>query len=590
MMSFEPPRSALPPPAAIVLLVTSDETLISRVRAMLSTDRSIVLHASQSIGDAEIEALEIHPTVVLLDLDLRGRTPALDLLRRLRRRPETLSVPVIVLGGHGDSQLRAAVFDAGAADYVEKLPDPIELRARIKTHSERFIVRAEHNDSISAIGRLQRQLRDAVRDTEEARRAGNDGKAGGIDAAVWRGKVESLTRLGVELSRIHDYHLLMERILTEARALVGADAGTIYLREGDALRFAFSQNDLLEQPGRHSKTRFSNMMVPVSARSIAGWCAMSCELVNVVDAYQLDESTPYRFDQSYDAISGYRTRSVIAMPLRNSSDQVLGVLQFLKSVGDSAEVPLPFSAEDEHIVAHFASMATVVMERARLTETVILRMIRMAEARDPGETMAHIERVAAYSQVIFDEWARRRGFEGPGFERQRDRLRIAAKLHDVGKIGISDALLKSPRRFTPDEMRQMQQHTLIGAQLFVDSPTQFDETAQEVVLNHHERWDGTGYPGYVELDGRPTIDPATGLTRLTGKRGEDIPLFARIVGLADVVDALSSRRSYKEPWSEEQVLKHIREESGRHFDPELVDIFFARLDEIRSVRVAHMGD
>ncbi|HAQ66741.1 MAG TPA: hypothetical protein DCR70_03130, partial [Phycisphaerales bacterium] len=76
MMSFEPPRSALPPPAAIVLLVTSDETLTSRVRAMLSTDRSIVLHASQSIGDAEIEALEIHPTVVLLDLDLRGRTPA----------------------------------------------------------------------------------------------------------------------------------------------------------------------------------------------------------------------------------------------------------------------------------------------------------------------------------------------------------------------------------------------------------------------------------------------------------------------------------------------------------------------------------
>ena len=590
MMSFEPPRSALPPPAAIVLLVTSDETLTSRVRAMVSTDRSIVLHASQSIGDAEIEALEIHPTVVLLDLDLRGRTPALDLLRRLRGRPETLSVPVIVLGGHGDSQLRAAVFDAGAADYVEKLPDPIELRARIKTHSESFNVRAEHNDSISAIGRLQRQLRDAVRDAEEARRAGTDGKADGIDAAVWRRKVESLTRLGVEISRIHDYHLLMERILTEARALVGADAGTIYLREGDALRFAFSQNDLLEQPGRHSKTRFSSLMVPVSARSIAGWCAMSCELVNVVDAYQLDESAPYRFDQSYDAVTGYRTRSVIAMPLRNSSDQVLGVLQFLKSGGDSPGVTRPFSTEDELIVAHFASMATVVIERARLTETVILRMIRMAEARDPGETMAHIERVAAYALVIFDEWARRRGFEGPGFERQRDRLRIAAKLHDVGKIGISDALLKSPRRFTPDEMRQMQQHTVIGARLFIDSPTQFDETAQEVVLNHHERWDGTGYPGYVELDGRPTIDPATGLTRLTGKRGEDIPLFARIVGLADVVDALSSRRSYKEPWTEEQVHKHIREESGRHFDPELVDIFFARLDEIRSVPVAHMGD
>lgn len=590
MKSTEPQRTALPPPAAIVLLVTSDETLISRVRAMISTDRSIVLHASQSIGDAEIEALEIHPTVVLLDLDLRGRTPALDLLRRLRRRPETLSVPVIVLGGHEETQLRAAVFDAGAADYVEKLPDPIELRSRIKTHSEAFNVRAERNDSVSAIGRLQRQLRDALRDADEARRAGTDGRPGGMESAVWRAKIDSLTELGEQLSRIHDFHLLMERILSEARALVGADAGTIYTREGDALRFAFSQNDALEQPGRISNTRFSSLVVPVSARSIAGWCAMSGELVNIADAYELDQSAPYRFDQSYDAVTGYRTRSVIAMPLRNASDVVLGVLQLLNSGGESPEKSTQFSADDERMVAYFASMATVVIERAQLTETVILRMIRMAEVRDPGETGPHIERVAGYSLVVFDEWARRRGFEGPGFERQRDRLRIAAKLHDVGKIGISDAILKNPRRLDPDEIRQMQRHTVIGAQLFVDNPTQFDETARDVVLNHHERWDGTGYPGYVELDGQPTIDPATGLTRLTGKRGEDIPLFARIVGLADVVDALFSRRSYKEPWSEEQVLKYVRDESGRHFDPELVDIFFAQLGEIRSVRVAHRGD
>ena len=583
-------RPPLPPPAAIVLLVTSDETLTSRVRAMISTDRSIVLHASQAIGDAEIEALEIHPTVVLLDLDLRGRTPALDLLRRLRRRPETLSVPVIVLGGPEESQLRAAVFDAGAADYIEKLPDAIELRARIKTHSECFNIRAERNDSVSAIGRLQRQLRDALRDADEARRAGTDGRPGAMESAVWRGKIDSLTRLGVELSRIHDFHLLMERILSEARSLVGADAGTIYTREGDALRFAFSQNDMLEQPSRHSNTRFSSLVVPVSARSIAGWCAMSGELVNIPDAYQLDPSGPFRFDQSYDAVTGYRTRSVIAMPLRNASDVVLGVLQLLNSGGNNPDGPSQFSTDDERMIEHFASMATVVLERAQQTETVILRMIRMAEVRDPAETGPHIERVAGYSLVLFDEWARRRGFEGPGFERQRDRLRIAAKLHDVGKIGISDAILKKPGRLDPDEIRQMQQHTIIGARLFADSPTQFDETAREVVLNHHERWDGAGYPGYVDLDGRPIVDPTSGLPRSGGKRGEDIPLFARIVGLADVFDALLSRRIYKEAWKEEQVLEYIRSETGRHFDPELVDILFAQLDEVRSVRVAHMGD
>ena len=590
MSPLEQQKPALPNPTAIVLLVTSDETLASRVRAMLSPDRSIAMHASQSIGDAEIEALEIHPTVVLLDLDLRGRTPALDLLRRLRGRAETANLPVIVLGNAEETQLRAAVFDAGAADYVEKLPDPIELRARVKTQSEAFNARAERNDAVAAIGRLQRQLRDATRDAEEAKLRGSDPSAAGNDAVRSRSKIEALTRLGVELSRIHDFHLLMERILSEARALVGADAGTIYTREGDALRFAFSQNETLEQPGRHSSTRFSSLVVPVSARSIAGWCAMSGEMVNVPDAYQLDPSVPFRFDQSYDAVTGYRTRSVIAMPLRNSSDVVLGVLQLLNSNIQSPDGTSNFSQEDERLVEHFASMATVVIERAQLTESVILRMIRMAEVRDPAETGQHIERVAGYSLVLFDEWARRRGFEGPGFERQRDRLRIAAKLHDVGKIGISDAILKKPGRLDPDEVRQMQQHTVIGARLFADSPTQFDETARDVVLNHHERWDGAGYPGYVDLDGRPIVDPATGLPRAGGKRGEDIPLFARIVGLADVFDALSSRRAYKEAWSEDQVLEYVRAESGRHFDPELVDILFSRLDELRSVRSAHMGD
>ena len=586
----EQPKPALPNPTAIVLLVTSDETLASRVRAMLSPDRTISLHASQSIGDAEIEALEIHPTVVLLDLDLRGRTPALDLLRRLRGRAETANLPVVVLGNAEETQLRAAVFDAGAADYIEKLPDPIELRARVKTHSEAFNARAERNDAIAAVGRLQRQLRDATREAEEARLRGSDPSEAGKDAVQSRSKIEALTRLGVELSRIHDFHLLMERILSEARALVGADAGTIYTREGDALRFAFSQNESLEQPGRHSSTRFSSLVVPVSARSIAGWCAMSGEMVNVPDAYQLDPSVPFRFDQSYDAVTGYRTRSVIAMPLRNSSDVVLGVLQLLNSNIQSPDGTSNFSLQDERLVEHFASMATVVIERAQLTESVILRMIRMAEVRDPAETGQHIERVAGYSLVIFDEWARRRGFEGPGFERQRDRLRIAAKLHDVGKIGISDAILKKPGRLDPDEVRQMQQHTVIGARLFADSPTQFDETARDVVLNHHERWDGAGYPGYVDLDGRPIVDPATGLPRAGGKRGEDIPLFARIVGLADVFDALSSRRAYKDAWGEDQVLEYVRSESGRHFDPELVDILFARLDEVRAVRSAHMGD
>ncbi|MFM8731062.1 MAG: GAF domain-containing protein, partial [Phycisphaerales bacterium] len=398
-----------------------------------------------------------------LDLDLRGRTPALDLIRRLRKRTETAALPVLALGSAGESQLRAAVFDAGASDYVEKMPDPIELRARIRGLSDGFNVLEERNEALAAMGRLQRQLRDAVRDADEARAAAQPAAAAPPEARTWQSRVESLTRLGMELSRIHDFHLLMERILSEARGLTGADAGTIFTREGDSLRFAFSQNETLEAPGRHSSTRFSSLVVPVSPRSIAGYCAMTGASVNVADAYAMEPGAPYQFDRSYDAMTGYRTTSVVAVPMRDSSDVVLGVLQLLNARGPEEGVPGRFGAVDERLAEHFASMATVVLERAQVTERVILRMIRMAEVRDPAETGPHIERVAGYACVLFDEWARRRGFTGPGFERQRDRLRIAAKLHDVGKIGISDVILKKPGRLDADELRQMQQHTVIGA-------------------------------------------------------------------------------------------------------------------------------
>jgi HD-GYP domain-containing protein (c-di-GMP phosphodiesterase class II) len=166
-------------------------------------------------------------------------------------------------------------------------------------------------------------------------------------------------------------------------------------------------------------------------------------------------------------------------------------------------------------------------------------------------------------------------------------VRQSALMHDIGKIGCVMNLNK-PGKLTQDEYEMFKKHPGYGKDIL--EPIKFLNPLIPGVYLHHERWDGAGYPGYVDLDGRPIVDPATGLPRAGGKRGEDIPLFARIVGLADVFDALSSRRAYKDAWSEDQVLEYVRAESGRHFDPELVDILFSRLDELRSVRSAHMGD
>ena len=127
----------------------------------------------------------------------------------------------------------------------------------------------------------------------------------------------------------------------------------------------------------------------------------------------------------------------------------------------------------------------------------------------------------------------------------------------------------------------MKQHTVLGAQLFLNRQSDFDDAAATVALNHHERWDGLGYPGHVDVF---SGQPVNGLLRPLGKRGDEIPLYGRIVALADVYDALSSVRVYKEAWNQADVLSKIRDESGHHFDPELVDIFFSSLEIFRAIQ------
>ena len=162
---------------------------------------------------------------------------------------------------------------------------------------------------------------------------------------------------------------------------------------------------------------------------------------------------------------------------------------------------------------------------------------------------------------------------------------MAAMLHDVGKVAISDLILKKPGKFSHDEYESMKQHTILGAQLFVDRQSDFDDAAAQVALNHHERWDGTGYPGHVNIiTGKPIPDFALTGGKTKGKKGEEIHIFGRIVALADVFDALSSKRAYKDAWGEDAVLATIRENAGTQFDPELVDIFFSSLDMIRAIQ------
>jgi putative two-component system response regulator len=172
------------------------------------------------------------------------------------------------------------------------------------------------------------------------------------------------------------------------------------------------------------------------------------------------------------------------------------------------------------------------------------------------DTGVHIWRMAAYSAALA------RAANWP--VEKAALLELAAPMHDTGKIGIPDEILKAPRRLTEDEWQVMRAHTEIGYQILSKSDTELFQLAAQIALSHHERWDGSGYPH--------------------GLAGMAIPEAARIVAVADVFDALTMRRPYKDPWSIDVAFEAIRKDAGSHFDPDLVDHFVAIRDEIIEIR------
>lgn len=186
---------------------------------------------------------------------------------------------------------------------------------------------------------------------------------------------------------------------------------------------------------------------------------------------------------------------------------------------------------------------------------VIQRLGRASEYKD-NETGMHIMRMSHYSKII----ALAYGFS----VEDADDLFNAAPMHDIGKIGIPDSIMLKPGKLTHEEFVVMKNHPVIGAEILGDSDSELIALAKLVSLTHHEKWDGTGYPNQL--------------------KGEDIPIEGRIVALADVFDALTSVRPYKDAWTVEAAMELINKEKGKHFDPHLVEIFEPLLEQILEIK------
>ena len=386
------------------------------------------------------------------------------------------------------------------------------------------------------------------------------------------------------LYSIRDKDILLERILTESRQALNADAGSIYLVEGHQLVIHYAQNETLQKqlnPGE--KLPFHIFSFPINEDTIAGAAAVTKQLINEPDVYAISPDKQYKFGNTSDVATGYKTVSTLTMPLIAVSGDVLGVLQIINALDIHGRIRA-FTSDDEMFLSHFAANAAATLMHASLTREMILRMVQMAELHDPRETGLHVHRVASYAVEIYDRWAFNHNIHRHEREKFRDALKIAAMLHDVGKIGISDTILKKPGKLTPEEYRTMQSHTWRGSKLFLSGNSAVDTLSRDIALRHHENWDGSGYPGHIALDTGAIVQYNSAHTAAQGFIGEEIPLGARITALADVYDALSCKRSYKEEWTEAQVLGEIRRLRGVKFDPDITDAFFEVVPRLKGIK------
>lgn len=197
--------------------------------------------------------------------------------------------------------------------------------------------------------------------------------------------------------------------------------------------------------------------------------------------------------------------------------------------------------------------------RAR-EEEIALRLVCAADTRDDGETGSHIQRLGMYCEVM----AKYLGWNQEAI----DEIRIAAPMHDIGKIGIPDYILRKPGKLTTDEFEIMKLHTEIGGRILSNSQSELVQMAMEISVGHHEKWDGSGYPH--------------------GLSGEAIPVCARIVAIVDVFDALMNKRVYKDSMTVEQTMEIMHQDRGKHFDPQLFDLFIEHQQEMIKIATSYI--
>ncbi len=289
--------------------------------------------------------------------------------------------------------------------------------------------------------------------------------------------------------------------------------------------------------------------------------------------YVMPEMNGTEFVRLLKTLPQYKSVPVIMITIKKDADTRYaaldaGVADFLSKPVDIYECTARsknlLTMHQQHIALQNRSNLFESLVKAATTEIksrekeTLMRLARAGEHKD-YDTAMHLQRMSLYSRAI----AETIGLS----DEEAEIIELAAPLHDIGKIGIPDSILLKKGDLDDQELKLMRKHPIIGYEILQDSPSKYLQKGSEIALAHHERFDGSGYPYAL--------------------KGTDIPLSARIVAIADVFDALTSVRPYKEAWSMDKALEYIRDESGKHFDPDLVKVMLTMRSQLEKIQSEH---
>jgi len=270
-----------------------------------------------------------------------------------------------------------------------------------------------------------------------------------------------------------------------------------------------------------------------------------------------DVQNDSRFNNEIDKKTGYITKTMMVIPMENKNDEVIGAIQVINKKEDDifSDLDLKYL----NLAASYAaeSIGTILLlEEIEKTQKELIYIMGATGESRSKETGNHVRRVAEYSKLL----ALLYGLD----EKEAQLIKEASPMHDIGKVAIPDHILNKPGRLTKEEFTIMQTHAQLGYDMLKHSNRPILKTAAIIAYEHHEKYNGKGYPN--------------------GLKGDDIHIYGQITAIADVFDALGSDRVYKKAWSLDKILKLFEEERGEHFNPKLVDLFFDNIDKFLAIR------